>query len=440
MLEQKGRWARPVLLLTTCAALAATVVWETKATAGDSKGDQQGDQQGNQQGNQNQQSDASDDAAALTDDDAGNADPIALSFATVGDSRQDDAAPDPTSVPPTGLAGQDKIWLQNTKAWARIIRTISKQRAKLLVFNGDMIMGYGNDVAPVSAGGSATATIDAVIGSDLVKAYRQYGFWRGMVATLMEEGTYVVPVSGNHETQWKAGGKKSQVVNENAYRKNLGDLILDDDRFDRMFGEKPTNEVLGDTSSYDSLVSDQSQLTYSFDFHGSHFAIVNTDPVGNDSHAPAKWLEHDLSVAKANGNTHFFVFGHKPAFTYYYGTTIPLPASPSGLDAVADLTSRNAMWATIEKYGATYFCGHEHIYNLSQPTAATGGHAWQVIVGSGGSPFEAKPLDDTLTITDRFYAWAKVDVRKSGKVRITGYGFDDQFHATHRLQSIDLSH
>ena len=44
------------------------------------------------------------------------------------------------------------------------------------------------------------------------------------------------------------------------------------------------------------------------------------------------------------------------------------------------------------------------------------------------------------TATDRFYAWAKVDVRRSGKVRITGYGFDDQFGATHHLQSIELPH
>jgi hypothetical protein len=425
MLETKRRWTRP-LLITTCAALAATVVWANRATAGDDNKDKGG-----------KKDEASDDAAALQDDEGD--DSLALTFATVGDSRQDDVAPDPTTLP---VSGQDKIWLQNTKAWARIMRTISKQRAKLLVFNGDMIMGYGNMIAPVSAGGASDAAVAAVVNSDLVKAHRQYGFWRGMVATLLETGTYIVPVPGNHETQWKAGGKKAQLVNENAWRANMSDLVLDDDRFQNMFDEKPTNEVVGDTHlAADGLTTDQSKLTYSFDFHGSHFAVVNTDPVGKDSHAPAVWLENDLAAAKARGSTHFFVFGHKPAFTYYYGTAVPLPATPSGLDAASDGTAnRDQLWATIEKYGATYFCGHEHIYNLSQPTAATGGNAWQVMVGSGGSPFEAKPMDATLAATDRFYAWAKVDVRKSGKVRITGYGFDDHFDATHHLQSIELPH
>src|SRR6266850_6857337 len=52
-----------------------------------------------------------------------------LSFSTVGDSRQDPATPDPTSLP---LSGQDAIWLENTKAWSRIIRSIEDQRSSLL--------------------------------------------------------------------------------------------------------------------------------------------------------------------------------------------------------------------------------------------------------------------------------------------------------------------
>ncbi len=365
---------------------------------------------------------------ALDGNDDGK-DRVALSFATVGDSRQDPDKPDPTTLP---LSGQDKSWLQSTKAWTRIMRSIQKQRAKLLVFNGDMIMGYGNMVVPAD-----TSTVDKVVKSDLVAAYRQYGFWRGMVSTLMETGTYVVPVAGNHETQWKAGGKKAQVANENAWRANMGDLILDDARFGDLFGETPTSENVGDGSALDSLASDQHQLSYSFDFHGSHFAVINTDPVGRDAHAPVQWLTKDLADAKARGIAHHFVFGHKPAFTYYYGKTTTLPAAPSGLDN--DLAARDAFWSVIEQNKATYFCGHEHIYNLSQPTAATGGHAWQVLVGSGGSPFEAQPTDATIAPTDRFYAWARVEVLESGKVRITGYGFDDAFGPTRRLQSIVLS-
>ena len=77
-------------------------------------------------------------------------DKVILSFSTVGDSRQDPEFPDPSvvqrgkkgvgkcpepfedglSVNP-GLSGQDCKWLQNTKAWARIINSIQKQKPNL---------------------------------------------------------------------------------------------------------------------------------------------------------------------------------------------------------------------------------------------------------------------------------------------------------------------
>ena len=99
----------------------------------------------------------------------------------------------------------------------------------------------------------------------------------------------------------------------------------------------------------------------------------------------------------------------------------------------------DAFWNVIEQYGATYFCGHEHIFNMMQPRAVQGGKAWQILVGSGGSPFEALPTDVTINPqTDRDYAWATMKVYKNGKVSITAYGFDDHFGSTHVLRSITL--
>src|SRR5262245_49081303 len=68
-----------------------------------------------------------------------------LVFSTVGDSRQDPVSPDPTTLP---LSGQDANWLQSTKALSRIMDEINHQKASVLFFNGDMIMGYGNAIAP----------------------------------------------------------------------------------------------------------------------------------------------------------------------------------------------------------------------------------------------------------------------------------------------------
>ena len=350
-----------------------------------------------------------------------------LTFSTVGDSRQDPLNFDATTAP---LSGQDAIWLQNTKAWSRIIGSIQSQKSSLLFFNGDMIMGYGWAKVPAN-----NTTVAGIVSSDLLKFYQQYGFWRGMVAGLMENGTYVVPVAGNHETQCKARGKTAKVENEDAWRANMGDLILDNARFQSLFGQQPSNENTSNNGALDGLATDQSKLSYSFDFQGSHFVVINTDPVGKDAHAPTNWLAVDLAAAQARGVQHSFVFGHKPAYTYYYGAdpTHPLPSTPSGLDNFP--ADRNAFWNIIEQYGATYFCGHEHIFNMTQPQSA----AWQILVGSGGSPFEATPTNATINPqTDRDYAWANVKVYRNGKVTITAYGFDDHYSTTHVLQSVTI--
>lgn len=351
------------------------------------------------------------------------ADPVVLRFATVGDSRQDPVGFDPTTGP---LTRQDTIWLQNSKALSRILREVAAQKNQLLFFNGDMIMGYGK------AGPAASSSVDDVVGSDLMAFYQQYGFWRGMVATLMEAGTYVVPVAGNHEVQSKASGKKAVVENENAWRANMGDLIIDTQRFKTLVGREANNVNVQNNASLDGLSSDQSQLSYSFDVADAHFSVVNTDPVGNDGVAPAAWLAIDLASARTRGATHFFVFGHKPAFTYVYKKG-PKKTEGVGLDKLP--AQRDAFWNVIEEFGATYFCGHEHMFNMAQPRGA----AWQVLVGTGGSPWDAKPGEQTLNPeSDRSYAWASVDVRRSGTVDITAYGFSDTFGPTKIIQRLHL--
>ncbi len=357
-------------------------------------------------------------------------DPVVLTFSTVGDSREDPSA--------TTLTAQDKIWLQNSKAWSRIIRTIQTQKPGLLFFNGDMIMGYGNaDPALVTAATVAT--------SDFYRYGQQYAFWRGMVTSLQETGTYVVPVPGNHETQSKPAGKKSQVANENAWRANMGDLIIDKSRFpfptaNLNFSGDSSDPKIVDPTGVDGLTTSQKQLSYSFDVADSHFVVINTDPVGRDGSAPTAWLGNDLASASSRGQKHYFVFGHKPAAPYVYKKGV----TPNGIDA----TSAAQFWGLIERYNATYFCGHEHIFNLSKPSftsgsVTVGGHAYQVIVGSGGSPFDASVADiaDGLTFnpkTDRTYAWATVHVHKSGLVDVNVYGFSDSFGPTSLIRSITL--
>jgi hypothetical protein len=412
---------------------------------------------------------------------ASAADPVVFSFATVGDSRQDPAAPDPTTLLPNingTLLPQDAQWLQNSKASARILRTIQSEKPNLLFFNGDMIYGYGRAAIPSSWSTTAPATVAAVTGSDLVAHYTQYAYWRGMIANLFEMGTYVIPVPGNHETQCSEGvagnglynastnpsgclsGKHAYAENEAAFVANMGDLITDlvtDVRFTAVSGVTAQNvtgltAATAPTNSPNNgpITTSQAELTYSFDIPTSagllHFAVVNTDPSGADGIAPADWLATDFAAAKTRGAARYFVFGHKPAFTYNYAAASGGSIANGGLDATAPTTLRDAFWSVIAQYDATYFCGHEHTVNIAEFADKTGASKttpYQVIVGSGGSPFDDKMVgcpacvEPLLTAqSDRYYAWALVQVHQSGAVTLSAYGFNDAFGPTQTLTTI----
>jgi hypothetical protein len=340
-------------------------------------------------------------------------DPILFTFATVGDSRADAANPE--------LSAHDKIWLQNTKVLSRMIREIQERRPDALFFNGDMIMGYTTNTNVLN---------------------RQYAYWRGMVSALLETGTYVVPVPGNHEMQVKLPGlnkeadpiKIAQRECENNWRENMGDLILDTNLWEQLSKKKIyawNAEHAPQCGSADPIQSDQRQLTFSFDCAQVHIAVINTDAFGNDSHAPVHWLANDLGRARARGCQRSFVFGHKMAFSYHFGAK----TKAKGLDADPDHAA--AFWKVIADFDATYFCGHEHIYHSSQPDFSGNTHPWQIIVGSGGSPFDAKP-GDSANVNDRKYVWALVHVYRSGRVVLESYGFDEQFAPTELIEKIEL--
>jgi hypothetical protein len=333
--------------------------------------------------------------------------PLLFAFSSVGDSRIDAKTPN--------LSQQDYVWLNNSKVVNRMEKEVVAQKASMFFFNGDMIMGY-------------TPNSDANV------LNRQYAFWRGMVSGYYENGVYVFPVPGNHEVQdviTTPEGKTKKVAtqaNENTWRNNMSDVVIDQTRTKQILGE----QVTWDPNNFpkagsDHITTDQSKLNYSFDYKGTHFVVINTDPAGNDSHAPVAWLKQDLDDARTRGLKHSFVFGHKMAYTYKYDATV----TPGGLDA--DPAAADAFWQVIQDHNATYFCGHEHIFNVSQPK---GGKAYQVIVGSGGSPFESdKP---TGVASDRMYAWATTKVYADGRVRIDAYGFDDQYGPTQHITGFDL--
>ena len=262
---------------------------------------------------------------------------VIFHFSSIGDSRTDARTP--------GISEQDKRWLTASPVLSRVIKEIAASRSEVLFFNGDMIMGYAKD------------SIDNE---------RQYAFWRGMMATLMEAGTYVMPVPGNHEVQMptktpEGTVKFAQPYLEKQWRENMGDLIIDMNRWNQIVKKPITYWDINNTSTpeLDHVQTVQTQLNYSFDVGPIHFAVINTDPVGGDNVVSSSWLARDFEQARLRGANTFLAFGHKMPFTYF--PEVGGKKEADGLDVKP--AERDAFWSVIENYGATYFCGHEHVYD-----------------------------------------------------------------------------
>lgn len=339
-------------------------------------------------------------------------DPVIFTFTVTGDSRQNPQA--------ENLSPQERIWMENTHALARIIREIQAQKPKALFFTGDMVMGYTTNFEETD---------------------RQYAYWRGLMSALPESGTYLVPIAGNHEMQVKVsdpdGGKPAKLSErecENLWRENMGDLILDTNLWNQLTGAPVSDWDVNHTPPIggpDHVESDQRQLTFSFDVYKMHFAIINTSAFQDDARAPVYWLADDFAKARARGDRNFFVFGHEMAFTYYFDAR----KKADGLDQYPD--SNAAFWKLIQDYDATYFCAHEHLYHAMQPSGPGANRSWQIICGAAGAPFDAKPGQSKNPV-DRDFGWVLVKVHASGRVQMDAYVFDEHFGPTKLIQSIEL--
>jgi hypothetical protein len=167
----------------------------------------------------------------------------------------------------------------------------------------------------------------------------------------------------------------------------------------------------------DNLQTDQSQLTYSFDFRDSHFVLLNTDPYGAVATVPLNWLHGDLVTASANPHLkHTFVLGHKQAFS---------PADSSSeeaLDSHPDI--RDQFWNELNNAGVGYYLvAHAHLWHFGFPISpiSRSQHTVQVIAGNGGSKEDpiwekaGKPF---------YYGFTLVQVLNDGEVLMKSYGRD----------------
>jgi hypothetical protein len=302
--------------------------------------------------------------------------------ASVGDTTL--ARPDATPGPATfafvvvgcnRLQKADAGGVPTTANLAQLQRTFTdiaalSPRPDYLFLTGDIVLGLTDEVA---------------LRSQLVA-------WRAMyeAGPLPALGIQLVVLPGNHEAESKATGTEiPYAAAETTFVDVMAPYIA---------GSNGPG-----VGGPDALPTDQRRLTYSFDHKGTHFVIVDTDPVGGDSTAPVQWIAADLAAAHAAGAAHLFVLGHKPAY--------PSPLTPtSGLVAA----SRDGLWAALEaNHGEAMLAAHNHLWFKTRPQ-----HAWQIVAGNGGSQ-----LEKNTTGADAYYGFTVVDVTPAA-VTATSYGRD----------------
>jgi hypothetical protein len=292
----------------------------------------------------------------------------AYSFVVIGCNRADKA--DTAGVVSTANVAQ----LQRTFADIAALTP----RPALVFFAGDLVLGYT---------------------ADTVQLERQLRGWRALYESspLAATTSELVVIPGNHETQ--NASKIAYAAAERVWLRVMAPYLT-------RGGNGPH------AGGPDNLATDQSMLSYSFDFRDTHFLALNSDPVGADWHVPTKWIATDAAAARAAGAKHLFAIAHKPAYGY------PTVAT-DGLSV--DVTARDAFWSALtSNHAEAMLAAHNHVYWRARPTTFS---TWQIIAGNGGSKLEPT-LDMTVPSTGNYYGFTVATVTNDGHVFLRSYGRD----------------
>ncbi len=301
------------------------------------------------------------------------------SFVTVGCNRVDYLDTAITTGDPDFACGKSTANVYQLK---RLFTEISHLNPlpHFLIMTGDIVMGYLTPSTP-----------------DTTELAKQLTAWRAIYEShpLSSMGITLIAVPGNHETQDKAAGKHSFVAAENIFTRIMAPYI-----------HGSNGPGIGGP---DGLATDQSKLTYSFDYGGDHYLMIDTDPTGQDNKTPYHWIASDLQAARANHARHIFAFGHKPAYSS--------PFTPAGgLDAASTLNQRDSLWKYFEMYNVeAMFSAHEHLWDSIHPHA---GKSWQVINGDGGTRVE--PI--WVGAGRQYYGYTIVNLYTNRTVNVMGIG------------------
>ena len=306
--------------------------------------------------------------------------PNDFSFVVVGCNRVDptlvSAAMAPDDFPSTANAPQ----LNRTFAEVAAMNPLPDY----FFMAGDLVMGYTND--------NATLRQELNAWVDLYKASPLYG-----------TSVKLVAIPGNHETQ--NASKVTTLAAEQAWLEIMAPYII---------GANGTP-----AGGADGLATDQSKLSYSFDWKGTHFVLLDTDPQARDWTVPTQWVATDVAAAHAAGAKHIIAISHKPAYGWSGAPTDSLLGKGT-LPTAFYLGLRDQLWNTLEtNQTEALFSAHNHLWSKFQPT----NHTWQIIAGNGGSQLEATVANGAAGIP-AYYGYTVVNVSAAGPVTIKSMGRD----------------
>ena len=239
----------------------------------------------------------------------------------------------------------------------------------------------------------------------------QLNAWATLYRSLKLSSNYnFVPLPGNHEMLTEYNGNEILLPGADAAWLSW----LHANQFDTYAGNGPTTAA----PNLDSLVDDQSKLSYSFDSGSVHYVVLNTDTlVSNTSQIgwiPLNWLKQDLASAQNNSAIRtILVFGHKPLLP----AKPPVGQSNSGTDLTLDssLVAPLAQLLDSTTKVKAYLCAHVHSWDAQQLPGTRG--VWQIISGFGGSPltFNGNPASGA------YFGFTLLNIYQSGKVSFTEY-------------------
>lgn len=313
-------------------------------------------------------------AAHATDEAIFSSEDVQFSFAVVGCNRADKSDLE-TTAPSTA----------NVEQLNRTFKEIAELSPppKFLFFAGDLVYGY---------------TSDTNILENQLKSWRQ--LYEN--SPLASKPTQLIPVPGNHEVQDEK--KVAYEAAEKIWLKVMAPYL-------KYGGNGPGS------GGEDQLKTDQSSLTYSFDYQDTHFVLLNTDPVGKDWTVPVNWVTKDLAAARQHQVKHIFAIGHKPAHAYPVNLYDPAENVEDGLGKLYP-EMRDKFWAAlVSNHSEAMLAAHNHVYYRAK---GPNGNTWQIIAGNGGSKLE-KVVDQKSM---NFFGFTVVNVLKNGRVNVTSYGRD----------------